>query len=242
VPARQSRLHTPGATVSVLEARALARTVDISCVRAAHTEQDVRRLAAEATRWEFINAHVLPSWVPLLRELLEGTRTLVGSPVGFPSGGASTASKVAEARHLLVDGVQEMDVVMNIGRFLSGDIRYVTTELQIIVGEVRGKVPVKVIIETSLLTEPQIRNASELAAAAGADFVKTGTGWAGPATAEAVLAIAESIPPHVQIKAAGGIRTLAQLQLLQAAGATRFGVGAHAALDLIHEAEGGEAP
>ncbi len=160
MPARQSRLHTPDATVSVLEARALARTVDISCVRATHTEQDVRRLAAEATRWEFINAHVLPSWVPLLRELLEGTRTLVGSPVGFPSGGASTASKVAEARHLLVDGVQEMDVVMNIGRFLSGDIRYVTTELEIIVGEVRGKVPIKVIIETSLLTEPQIRTAS----------------------------------------------------------------------------------
>lgn len=241
MPPPQSRLHTPDARVSVLEARALARTVDISCVRATHTEEDVRRLAAEATRWEFINAHVLPSWVPLLRKLLKGTHTLVGSPVGFPSGGASTASKAAEGRHLLADGVQEMDVVMNIGRFLSGDIRYVTTELETIIGEVRGRVPVKVIIETSFLTEPQIRTASEIAAAAGADFVKTGTGWAGPATAEAVLAIAESIPPHVQIKAAGGIRTLAQLRLLRAAGATRFGVGAQAALDLVREAEGGEA-
>jgi deoxyribose-phosphate aldolase len=213
----------------------LAHSIDISCVRATHTERDIRWLAEEAARWEFINAHVLPNWVPLLSGLLAGTKTLVGAPVGFPSGGASTAVKVAEARMLLDDGVQEMDVVMNLGRFLSGDIAYVEQDLQEVVGEVGGGVPVKVILETSHLDDTQIRAAARIAATCGADFVKTGTGWAGPATVAAVRAIAESVPAHVQIKAAGGIRTLVELALLRNAGASRFGLGAQAALDLVHQ-------
>lgn len=220
-------------------ARDLARLIDISCVRADHTESDVRSLAADAVRWNFINAHVLPTWVPLLRTLLDGSTTLVGSPVGFPSGGASTPVKIREAAQLLEDGVQEMDVVMSIGRFLSDDIAYVEQDLTAIIREVSGAVPVKVILETSLLTDSQIRTAANVAAAAGADFIKTGTGWAGPATVEAVQAIADSIPSPVHIKASGGIRTLDQLHALQHAGASRFGVGARAAMDLIFQAKGG---
>lgn len=221
--------------MSHTDARSLARTIDISCVRANHTEQDVRWLASEARSWGFINAHVLPHWVPLLRELLDGSSTLVGAPVGFPAGGNSTAVKLAEVESLLDAGVQEMDVVMNIGRFLSGDHAYVDGELRTIVDCVNSSVPVKVILETSLLDDAQTRLAAKLAADAGADFVKTGTGWAGPATVDAVRAIAASVPASVSIKAAGGIRTLADVAALRDAGATRFGLGAQAAAHLIGE-------
>ena len=214
----------------------LARTFDLSCVRANHAESDIRSLAEQAIRWSCINAHVLPGWVPLLRSLLAGSDTLVGSPVGFPSGGVSTRTKLVETQVLLADGVQELDIVMNIGRFQSGDFSYVRDELLAVMSEVPQTIPVKVIIETSVLSDEGIVSASRLVADTGAGFVKTGTGWLGPVTPEAVRIIRASVPDDVQIKASGGIRTSAQLRELADAGATRFGVGMPSGLALLREA------
>jgi deoxyribose-phosphate aldolase len=214
----------------------LARTFDLSCVRTQHAESDVRALADQAMRWSCINAHVLPGWVPLLRSLLEGSDTLVGSPVGFPSGGVSMRTKLVETQVLLSDGVQELDIVMNIGRFQSGDLSYVRDELGTVIAEVPDTIPIKVIIETSVLTPDGIVSASRLAADAGAGFIKTGTGWLGAVTPEAVRLIRSSVPDDVQVKASGGIRTLAQVRALADAGATRFGVGITSGLELLKEA------
>ena len=219
----------------------LARRIDISCVRSQHGESDVRQLAAEATTWGCINAHVLPNWLPLLRELVAGSDTLVAAPVGFPSGGASTQTKVFEAEQLVEMGVQELDVVMNIGRFIEGDLGYVADELRSVMEVVPARIPVKVIIEVSLLTDAQIRTASRLVAESGAAFVKSGTGWLGPVTVAAVGTIAEALGEcgayQVQIKAAGGIRTPLDIAQLSAAGATRFGIGLMAAVSILEETQ-----
>ncbi len=218
-------------------ARELARRIDISCVRAQHGSAEVAQLASEAMRWHCINAHVLPSWLPMLRDLLDGSDTLAAAPVGFPSGGASTQTKLFEAQQLVDDGVQELDVVINIGRLIDGDEAYVLGELRAIVDVVPPTIPVKAIIEVSLLSPLQIRTATRLVAESGAAFVKSGTGWAGPVTVAAVETIAEELSTFngapVQIKAAGGIRTAEQIAELEAAGATRFGIGLAAAVDIL---------
>ena len=109
-----------------LTAADLAAMIDVSAVQAFNTEQDVRQLAEIATRAGFFMAHALPHHVPLLRSLLPpGGRTMVGGPVGFPSGGHTTATKLAEARELIASGADEIDVMMNIGRLRSGDLAYV---------------------------------------------------------------------------------------------------------------------
>jgi len=219
----------------------LARRIDISCVRAQHGEADVRQLAAEATRWHCINAHVLPNWLPLLRDLVSGSDTLAAAPVGFPSGGASTRTKVFEAEQLVEMGVEELDVVMNIGRFIDGDHGCVADELCRVMDVVPARIPVKVIIEVSLLTNEQIRSASRLVAESGAAFVKSGTGWSGPVTVVAVETIATALSDcgadQVQIKAAGGIRTPLDIAQLSAAGATRFGIGLMAAVSILEETQ-----
>src|SRR5699024_6761259 len=104
-----------------LTSHSLARIIDISAVQAQHTVSDVRELATHALSGDFIAAHVLPGWVPILAELLAGSTTNVGSPVGFPSGGTSTDVKVREAHWLVEAGVNEMDIVINVGRLKSGD-------------------------------------------------------------------------------------------------------------------------
>ena len=227
--------------MSAEEAHSLARTLDISCVRAQHGRADVERLVNEAIRWQCINAHVLPNWLPLIAPLLSGSNTLPAAPIGFPSGGSLTDSKCREAEAVLEAGALEVDVVLNIGRLLDGHLSYVADELRRLMAIIPSSIPVKGIIEISLLTKDQIRSATRLVAEAGMAFVKTGTGWDGPVTAEAVSVIADELKhtgaSHVDIKAAGGIRTLADIKTLSLAGATRFGIGIGAALSILQEAE-----
>lgn len=214
----------------------IARAIDISAVRAHHAEADVHDLAAKAREGRFVNAHVLPHWVPLLRGLLEGSDTLVGAPVGFPGGGHTTRVKVAEAEGLLADGVQELDVVVNVGRLRSGDEAYVAADVAAVRAVVPRTVPLKVILETSLLTPEEVGRGATLAAAAGADFVKTGTGWTGVATdLETVRLIREATHGTVSVKASGGLRDLDTLLAMQEAGVERFGVGVEPALAILAE-------
>lgn len=214
----------------------IARRIDISAVRAQHAEEDVRALARDAREGGFVNAHVLPHWVPLLRELLDGSDTLVGAPVGFPGGGHATKVKVAEAQWLVANGVQELDVVVNVGRLRSGDDGYVADELRAVRDVVPDTVPLKVILEVSLLTDAEIRRGAALAVEAGADFVKTGTGWTGvPVTLDDVAAIRETVGDRAQIKASGGLRDLDTVLKFRDAGVERFGIGVGPALAIVAE-------
>jgi len=219
-------------------APAVARMIDISCVQAQNSEPDVRSLAAEALRGNYIAAHVLPSWLPLLRQLLDGSSTNAGSPVGFPSGGTATNVKVFEAKWLIDAGVQEMDVVMNIGLLKSGRLTDASADVAAVLEAVDGRVPVKVILEVGLLEGRELESAAQAALDAGATSLKTGTGWTGIATDVSHVRRLRAVSgTSVEIKASGGVRSLEQLRALHAAGATRFGVNSHYAQVIVKQAE-----
>lgn len=212
----------------------LPRHVDISCVQAGHARDDVRRLAEVARAGGFVAAHVLPSWLPELRELLDGSQTLAGSPVGFPGGGSTTAVKVVEAEGLLVAGAQELDVVVAIGRLRSGETDYVRRELAEVVAVVEDRVPLRAILEVGHLDDDQIAAGVDAAVAAGVPWIKTGTGWSGvPTTLHHVAVVAARAGGRARLKAAGGVRDVGTIRAMADLGVTRFGMNAQAALAAV---------
>lgn len=213
----------------------LARIIDVSAVQAYHAEDDVHGLAGAARTYGFGAAHVLPHWAPLLARLLAGSRTRVGAPVGFPSGGVTTATKVAEAQELVRAGTHELDVVANLGLLRSGRGNDVVSDLRAVLEATPEEVPIRVILETSVLSDYEIRRGAEMVVASGATCIKTGTGWAGPTTPVAVSAIREAIGEAVTLKVAGGVRSLEQVRAMRALGVTRFGVSLQAAVRLVEE-------
>jgi deoxyribose-phosphate aldolase len=219
-----------------LASRDLAALIDISAVQAFHTEADVRELAKIAVAEGFIAAHALPNFVPLLRSLVPaGGLTLVGGPVGFPSGGHTTRTKVAEATELAENGAQELDMMINVGRLKSGDLDYVRREIRAVV-EAIAPVPLKVILELAHLTDEEIRTAAALVAESGAAFVKTGTGWTPSATTlERLKLIVETVDGAVEVKASGGIRSLEDIAGMVRLGVTRFGINTKVAVDLVRQ-------
>lgn len=159
--------------------RRFARLVDLSAVQATSTEADVRACAELAARYNIISVHVLPCWTRFLSTLLpqQGTgEVMIGGPVGFPGGGHTTDTKVQEVRQLIADGAREVDMVVNIGKVLSGDYDYVREDLRRVV-EAAAPVPAKVILETHYLNEEQIRRVCEIAVEVGMKWVKTSTLW-----------------------------------------------------------------
>ncbi|WP_067195311.1 deoxyribose-phosphate aldolase [Microbacterium sp. XT11] len=212
----------------------LAAHIDISCVQAQHTASDIEELAARARDGRFVSAHVLPNRLADLRALLEGSGVLAGSPVGFPSGGATTSVKVAEAQELLELGAQELDVVVPIGRLRSGEKDYVAAELAEIVAVVDGRVPLRAILEVGHLSDDDIRRGVDAAVEAGVPWIKTGTGWSGrPTTIEHVRVIAERAAGRASLKAAGGIRSIDTITAMADLGVTRFGMNAEAAIAAV---------
>lgn len=214
----------------------LARLIDISAVRAEHGEREIRELVSAARRYRFIAVHVLPSWVPFLKEQLQGEQDiLIGAPVGFPSGGHSTAVKVAEARQLIADGAQELDMVLNIGKLRSGRHAEVERDIREVV-EAAGDVPVKVILEIHYLTPEEIKRSCGFAIAAQAAFVKTSTGWApSGATMQNVQLITSFVGTAIKVKAAGGIGNLATVVSMLSMGVARFGINLESSLRILRE-------
>jgi len=214
----------------------LARLIDISAVRAQHGEREILEMVRRAREHRFLAVHVLPAWVGFLREQLAGEEDiLVGAPVGFPSGGHTTAVKVAEARGLIADGVQELDMVLNVGKLRSGRHAYVEDDIRAVV-EAAGELPVKVILEVHHLTPDEIKRACELAIAARAAFVKTSTGWApSGATLEVVRLITSFVGSAIQVKAAGSIRKLETVMAMLKMGVTRFGVNLDSSVEILRE-------
>jgi deoxyribose-phosphate aldolase len=219
-----------------LDPRDLAALIDISAVQAFHGEQDVRKLAEIAGAEGFVAAHVLPGFVPLLRSLLpHGGTTMVGGPVGFPSGGHTTKTKVAEATNLVSDGAQELDLMINVGRLKSNDLAYVRADVRAVV-EAIAPVPLKVILELVHLTDDEIRKGAAIVAESGAAFVKTGTGWTPNATTpEKLRLIIETVDGAVEVKASGGIRSLEAIVEMVRIGVTRFGINTNVAVDLVRQ-------
>ncbi|MGQ9501735.1 MAG: deoxyribose-phosphate aldolase [Anaerolineae bacterium] len=213
-----------------LTIREIARMTDLSAVRADTDEAEVKALAVAAKRYRCLCATTLPAFTPLLKDMLADTPDIrVSGNVSFPSGAATSAMKVAEAKELLQIGCDELDMVINLGLLRSGQYQRVLDDIRGVV-EVANGVPVKVILECYYLTDDEIRRGCELCIQAGAAFVKTGTGWAPTgATLENIALIKACVGDAIGIKASGGIRGLETLTEMYRRGARRFGIGLRSA-------------
>lgn len=215
--------------------REVAQLIDVSAVRTAHTLSDVHHVADVAKQYRFINAHALPCWTATLSELLRDTPDVrVGAPVGFPGGGHRTEVKLLEAELLIEDGVEEMDIVMNVGRFRNKEYGPVREELDKIISIVPKGILTKVIIEIDALDDDEMRRACELVMDTGADFLKTGTGWlARCANIPRIATIKEITRGRLKVKAAGGIRTVDEFRELLGLGVERFGINLKSAIAIV---------
>jgi deoxyribose-phosphate aldolase len=207
---------------------AIAALIDHTILKPEATRADIIKVCREARQYSFASVCVNPYWVPLVRAELQGSPVKVCTVVGFPLGATSTEAKVAETTAALRAGAEEIDMVVNIGALRSGDHEAVKLDIQQVVkvSHEAGAI-VKVILETALLDDNQKAVASTLCKMAGADFVKTSTGF-GPsgATAHDVALMRQVVGPDMGVKASGGIRTLDDLRKMAAAGATRIGASA----------------
>jgi deoxyribose-phosphate aldolase len=209
----------------------LAKVIDHSLLKPELTEAEVIAGCELAKRYHVASVCCKPADVKLAVSLLKGTDVAVGTVVGFPHGGSTPAVKVAEARQALADGATELDMVINIGALRSGKDDYVRDEIRAVVEAARGQALVKVICENAYLTDAQKVIACQRAEEAGADFVKTSTGFApSGATLEDVRLMRQSVSPRVQVKAAHGVRSLAALLEMIDAGVTRCGATATATI------------
>jgi deoxyribose-phosphate aldolase len=206
----------------------IASLIDHTILKADATRADVVKICREARQYSFASVCVNPYWVPLVKAELTGSPVKVCTVVGFPLGATSTEAKVAETAAALRAGAQEIDMVMNVGALRSGDQDAVKMDIQQVVkvSHDAGAI-VKVILETALLDDNQKAVASTLCKLAGADFVKTSTGFStSGATAHDVALMRAIVGPGMGVKASGGIRTLDDLRAMTAAGASRIGASA----------------
>jgi deoxyribose-phosphate aldolase len=216
----------------------LARYIDHTLLKANATEEQIRKLCAEALEFNFRSVCVNPTWVSLAAELLRGSEVLTCTVVGFPLGANEPAIKAMEARRAIRNGAREIDMVLNIGALKSGDDDLVLRDIRAVVEDcVDGGAVCKVIIETALLTDDEKRRASELARRARAHFVKTSTGFStGGATAADVALMAEVVRgAGMEVKASGGISSYEDAKAMIEAGATRL--GASASIGIVREAK-----
>jgi deoxyribose-phosphate aldolase len=212
--------------------------IDHTLLKPDATRVEIEKLCREAAEFRFATVCVNPVWVAVAASLLRGTSVGVCSVVGFPLGATSADVKHYEARRAIYDGATEIDMVINIGALKSGDLHTVERDIEAVVDPCRQcRVVSKVIIEAALLTDDEKVTACTLSKAAGADFVKTSTGFGpGGATAADVALMRRVVGAEMGVKAAGGVRDLEGLKTMVAAGATR--VGASAGVKIVQEAKG----
>jgi deoxyribose-phosphate aldolase len=216
----------------------VAATIDHTLLKPDATRADIEKLCREAAEFRFATVCVNPVWVSLAARLLRGTAVGVCSVVGFPLGATTADVKQHETRRAIYDGASEIDMVINVGALKSGDLRSVERDIEAVTDPCRQcGVVSKVIIEAALLTDDEKITACTLSKAAGADFVKTSTGFGpGGATAADVALMRRVVGAEMGVKAAGGVRDLEGLKAMVAAGATR--VGASAGVKIVQESRG----
>ncbi len=209
-------------------APSIARLIDHTLLKADATRADIMQLCREARQYNFASVCVNAFWVPVAARELAGSQSKVCTVVGFPLGATSSEAKVCETEAALRAGAQEIDMVQNIGSLRSGEDQVVAEDIAAVVEAAHGRgAIVKVILETSLLNDDQKRAACRIAKMAGADFVKTSTGFStSGATVHDVELMRSAVGPDMGVKASGGIRTLDDLLKMVAAGATRIGASA----------------
>lgn len=202
----------------------LASMIDHTILKPEAGKEQVETICREAREYGFASVCVNSSYVPLCAELLRDTEVKVCTVIGFPLGAMSTEAKAAEARQAILDGAEELDMVIHIGMLKDGNNEYVEQDIHSVVEEARGKAAVKVIIETCLLSEEEKVRACMLAKKAGADYVKTSTGFStGGATAEDIALMKNTVGKDMKVKASGGIRTREKAEEMRKAGADRIG-------------------
>ena len=206
----------------------LARMIDHTMLKPEATPQEITTLCEEAKTYNFASVCVNPSYVQLCRQLLIGTQVKVCTVIGFPLGATTTAVKRLEAEEALINGAEEVDMVLNIGKLKAGDYNYVFNDINQIATVAKSKNAVlKVILETALLTDEEKIKACILSKQAKADFVKTSTGFSkGGATAADVALMRYVVGSSVGVKASGGVRTLEDAELMIKSGADRIGASA----------------
>lgn len=212
--------------------REISKMIDHSLLRPNLTDDDVRAGCAIARRYGVASVCCAPSQVSMVKDALAGSDVLVSTVIGFPHGYNSTATKVFEAERAIDDGAVELDMVLNISKLLSKDFDYVERDIAEVCTAAHGRgVIVKVILENCYLTDELKKMACVISERAGADFVKTSTGFApGGATFQDLRLMRQTVSQKVQVKAAGGIRELDTALLVRDLGGTRFGCTTTAAL------------
>jgi len=209
----------------------LAKTNDHSLLNPQMTEAEVIAGCELAKKYDVASVCVKPYHVKMAVELLKGTDVAVGTVVGFPHGSSTTEIKVAEAQDAISNGAVELDMVLNIGELRSGNADYVLEDIRAVVEAAKGKALVKVILENAYLTDEEKVLGCQLTEQAGADFVKTSTGYApGGATLEDLKLMRATVGPKVQVKAAGGVRSLDAILDVIDVGTTRVGATATATI------------
>ena len=219
----------------------IAAMIDHTLLKPDASLAEVETLCREAAQFGFATVCVNPTWVAACARLLKGTAVKVTSVVGFPLGATTPDVKNYETRRALFDGAGEIDMVINVGALKSGDLRMVERDMEAVAGPCREAGAVsKVIIEAALLTDDEKVTACTLAKAAGADYVKTSTGFGpGGATVADVALMRRVVGDQMGVKAAGGVRDLESVKAMVAAGATR--IGASAGVRIVQESRGGQA-
>ena len=214
------------------DSRDFIQMIDASCLKPESDEALVRQTCLEALKYGYAAVFIMSAWLPLSANLLKGSRVKVGAAIGFPLGSHLTAVKVCEAREAIASGAEEIDIMLNVGALKSRDYSLVERDLQAVVEASQGRLT-KVILETCLLSDEEKRIACKIAEDAGANFVKTSTGFGSRgATAADVRLMRDSVSERVRVKAAGGIDTLEQVWELHQSGAVRFGIGTSKAANI----------
>lgn len=218
--------------------QSIAAAIDHTLLKPEATPQQVEQLCTEGRTYGFASVCVNPAYVSLCSKALAGSNVAICTVAGFPLGATTTATKVFEARQAIADGASEIDMVLPIGRLKAGDHDEVLADIQAVVEVCHAAHAIcKVIIETVLLNDDEKIAACKLVVQAGADFVKTSTGFAGGgATVHDIRLMRATVGPAIGVKAAGGIRSLGDARALIAAGANRL--GASAGVQIVREERG----
>ena len=219
-----------------MKKNALAKYIDHTLLKPDATEAQIEKLCAEAREYGFASVCVNSCYASLAARLLAGSDVAVCCVIGFPLGAATTAAKAFEAADAAQNGATEIDMVINVGAAKDGRWDYVEADIAGVAAAIEGKALLKVIIETCLLTDGEKIEACRAAVRAGADFVKTSTGFSkAGANAADVALMRKTVGPEIGVKAAGGIRTYADAMAMIEAGASR--IGASAGIAILAEAE-----
>lgn len=223
--------YKEGPSSTIITGPSVARMIDHTLLKPEASKEQIIKLCQEAKEYKFATVCVNPYWVSTAAKELKGSGVGVTTVVGFPLGATSTFVKIAETRDAIANGATEIDMVINVGALKSGDFETVKKDIEGVVLAAKGHAPVKVIIETGLLEIEEKKKACILAKMAGADFVKTSTGFGpGCATPEDVKLMREAVGPELGVKASACVRDLDTARKMIQAGATRIGASAGIAI------------